>query len=95
MRLSLLVPFNLQNYLFGVTKVNFTGYALSTLVDILPGTLLFVWLGTIGASASDSPGAGVGTAQWIMLSLGLLATAAVITVVSLKVRQKLKEVGVK
>lgn len=34
MRLSPLVPLNLQNYLLGVTKVNFTSCALSTLVDI-------------------------------------------------------------
>ena len=44
---------------------------------------------------SANAGAGVGTAQWIMLSLGLLATAAVITMVSPKARQKLNEVGVK
>jgi uncharacterized membrane protein YdjX (TVP38/TMEM64 family) len=95
MRLSPLVPFNLQNYLFGVTKVDFVGYALSTLIAIMPGTLLFVWFGTIGASASDSAGADIGTAQWIMLGLGLLATVVVITVVSIKARQKLKEVGAK
>lgn len=92
-RLSPLVPFNLQNYLFGVTKVGFGGYALATLVGIVPGTILFVWLGTIGASAGA--GGEGGTAKWVLLGLGLAATAAVTIVVSVKAKQKLREAGVK
>ena len=37
MRLSPLVPFNLQNYFFGVTKLGFWPYLVTTFFGIMPG----------------------------------------------------------
>jgi len=48
LRLSPLVPFNVQNYLFGVTEVGFYPYLATTLVGIMPGSLLYVLLGALG-----------------------------------------------
>ena len=91
-RLSPLVPFSLQNYLFGATEVGFLGYFLATLFGIIPGTLVYVWLGTIGGSTGgDSAGPG----QWVLLALGLAATVIVSFVVGRKAQQKLAKVGVK
>jgi uncharacterized membrane protein YdjX (TVP38/TMEM64 family) len=42
LRLSPLVPFNLQNYFFGLTNINFWHYALATLVGIIPGAVLYL-----------------------------------------------------
>ena len=105
MRLSPLVPFNLQNYFFGVTKIGFWPYILTTFVGIMPGTLLFVWIGSLSAAASmglsgakGPGGAGadetVGTIKLVALVLGLIATIAVTILVSRKARQKLREAGV-
>ena len=60
MRLSPLVPFNLQNYFFGVTNIGFWPYLATTFFGIMPGTLLFVWLGSLGARAGrgDMPSDG-------------------------------------
>ena len=105
MRLSPLVPFNLQNSFFGVTKVGFWPYLATTFIGIMPGTLLFVWIGSLGAAAgmgysgmSNAGAAGadstVGLIKLAALALGLVATIAVTVLVSRKASQKLREAGV-
>ena len=39
LRLNPLVPFNLQNYFFGVTDIGFWPYAAATFFGIMPGAL--------------------------------------------------------
>ena len=45
MRLSLLVPFNVSNYIFGGSAVKLTDYLLGT-IGVLPIVLFFVYIGT-------------------------------------------------
>lgn len=100
MRLSPLVPFNLQNYFFGATKVGFWPYLVTSLFGIMPGTLLYVWIGSLGASAGlsgsapPSGGDGAGTIKLVALGAGLLATAVVTVIVSRKANQLLREAGI-
>ena len=88
LRLSPAVPFGLQNYLFGITKVGFWPYAAATLGGIVPGTALYVSFGALGqGSATGSSGAG----GWILFGLGVLATVAVTILVGRKVQATLRE----
>ena len=48
LRLSPVVPFNVQNYLFGITRIGFAQYALATAIGILPGASLFISIGAFG-----------------------------------------------
>jgi uncharacterized membrane protein YdjX (TVP38/TMEM64 family) len=89
LRLSPLVPFNLQNYLFGLTAVPFGSYVAATFVGIAPATAVFVAIGTLGEAALD-PGSG----KWALLGGGLLATVAAIVLVTRKARALLREAGV-
>jgi len=76
MRLSPFFPYNLLNYLFGLTRVGFLPYLLASWVGMLPGTVLYVYLGSAGrAVAGASPGPGVG-GEWdvIFWGVGLAAT---------------------
>lgn len=97
MRLSPLVPFNLQNYFFGVTKLGFWPYLVTTFFGIMPGTLLYVWIGSLGAAAGTGFGGGgdpnATLLKWIAFGVGLAATVAVTVMVSRKAAQKLKEAG--
>jgi len=57
LRLSPIIPFNALNYIMGVTAVSLTAYA-SSLLFILPGTVLYVFLGASAGSLSESENQG-------------------------------------
>ena len=83
-RLSPVFPFNLQNYLFGVTAIRFWPYCIASATFILPGTFLYVYLGYAGSEAAAAVG-GVGRADAVKLTLqlvGLLATLIVTVVIA-------------
>lgn len=90
LRLSPLVPFNLQNYFFGVTRVGFWPYVAATSVGIVPGAVLYVYLGVIGRTA----GQDAGPIKWAFIAAGLVATAVVAVVVGRKARAILNAKGV-
>lgn len=79
LRLSPAVPFNLQNYLYGVTSIKFWPCVLASAVFMIPGTLMYVYLGYVGGQGLEAAagGAGRSPAQWALLAVGLLATVAV------------------
>lgn len=85
MRLSPFVPFNAQNYVLGITDVRPGAFLVSTLLGMLPGTIVCVYLGVIGrAAGGDAP------EHWISLGLGLVATVAAVALTRRRVRAKLR-----
>jgi len=79
LRLSPAVPFNLQNYLYGVTPIGFWATVLTSWLTMLPGTILYVYVGYVSRESIE---AATGTTsvdygRWALLILGLLATAIV------------------
>lgn len=93
LRLTPLVPFNIQNYLLGVTDVGLLPYALGTFFGIMPGAALYVYLGAIGEAAARGGGGGI--AQTVFIGIGLIATVAVVVVIGRKAKAKLREAGIK
>lgn len=93
LRLSPVVPFNLQNYFFGVTDIQFWHYVAATFVGIMPGTALYVYLGAIGAAAGSGGSQG-GALKWTFFSIGLLATIVVTVLITRKAKARLDELGV-
>ncbi|WP_169977283.1 TVP38/TMEM64 family protein [Tautonia rosea] len=79
LRLSPAVPFNLLNYALGLTGVRFTTYVLSSLVGMVPGTVVISF---IGASASNERPAELGGRGWALLLLSALLTAAILAVIA-------------
>ncbi|HKY59622.1 MAG TPA: TVP38/TMEM64 family protein, partial [Gemmatimonadota bacterium] len=92
-RLSPLFPYNFLNYAYGLTGVRLRDYALGSWVGMLPGTLLYVVLGST-AQALTSLGMGHrqrGALEWIAFGVGLLATAAVTWLVARRATRILEE----
>ena len=92
-RLSPIFPFNLLNYAYGLTKVGFWQYALASWIGMLPGTVLFVYMGTAGRSLTDIA-AGEGQSNWatrIFLLVGLLVAIVVVFFVTRVARKALAD----
>jgi uncharacterized membrane protein YdjX (TVP38/TMEM64 family) len=84
MRLSPIVPFNLQNYALGVTAIPFLQYLTATLIGIVPGIAIYVYFGIFGKGLGDGPSA----LDWVLFGLGLLATIALAILVIRKTKTK-------
>ena len=85
LRLSPLIPFNLSNYLYGLTAVSFWPYLLASWVGMLPGTVLYVYLGVAGKASLEAAAGQGGGHDWMrmaFLAAGLVATIAVTWYVS-------------
>jgi uncharacterized membrane protein YdjX (TVP38/TMEM64 family) len=94
LRLSPAVPFNLQNYLYGLTAIRFWPCVLASAVAILPGTFMYVYFGYAGRASLNalSPAqAERGLAQWALLIVGLAATIAVTVYVTKLARKAIQE----
>ena len=64
------VPYNLLNYAYGLTGMNFTPYMIASMIGILPGTVVYINMGD-KAMDTSSP------AFW--LAVGLLVLLCVVT----------------
>jgi uncharacterized membrane protein YdjX (TVP38/TMEM64 family) len=91
LRLSPAVPFNLQNYLYGLTGIRFWPYVLTSWISMLPGTLLYIYLGYAGRVSLEAAAGGAAhwrsPAEWAMFGVGLLATIGLTFYVTRLVRE--------
>ncbi len=85
LRLSPVFPFSLSNYALGLTQVRFRDYALASWAGMLPGTLMYVYLGSLVTEvgqlfSGERPDSG----PWgnVLYSAGLLATVVVTVMVT-------------
>jgi uncharacterized membrane protein YdjX (TVP38/TMEM64 family)/rhodanese-related sulfurtransferase len=74
-RLVPLFPFNLSNYLLGLTRIPLHHYVLATLVCMAPGAVAYTWLGYAGRGALSGE---TGAVRYGLLALGLLAAIALL-----------------
>src|SRR5207248_7542704 len=81
LRLSPVIPFNLSNYFYGLTGVRFWPYVLASWIGMMPGTFLYVYIGTAGKAAVSAAAGGQamkhGWQYWTLMSVGLAATVVV------------------
>ena len=90
-RLSPIFPFNLLNYAFGLTKVGLRQYALASWVGMIPGTVMYVYLGSAARSLTEVATGQVqsGPAGRIFFWFGLAATIVVAVIVTRIARRAL------
>ena len=91
-RLSPVFPFVLLNYFLGLTAVRTGAYILANLIGMLPATFLFVYIGAAARDAiAGEADASTGFYQQILKYVGLLATIAVVVIVTRSARKALRE----
>lgn len=93
LRLSPLIPFNVSNYFYGITKVGFWPYVAASAVGMLPGTLLYVYLGAAGKAGLGGGEKPASTLQFVFFGVGLVATIGVTLWVSRIAKNALKKSG--
>ena len=78
-RLSPVFPFNLLNYAFGLTRVSFRDYLFASWIGMMPGTILYVYVGSLAGSLANlnAPGRSRTRTEWIIFAVGLAATVSV------------------
>ncbi len=83
-RLSPIFPFNLLNYSLGLTAVRFWTYVGVSWIGMIPGTVLYVYLGSIASDLASLLAGEVGASpvgNW-PLYVGLVATLILTVVIS-------------
>ena len=93
-RLSPAFPFSLLNLAYGLSDVSLRDYSLG-LIGILPGTVLFCGLGALAGDVArfgDVLGGQADAGTWALRVIGVLATLAVVWLVSKAARRALQDV---
>ena len=93
LRLSPVFPFTVLNYALGVTRVRLADYLIAS-IGMLPGTLAYVYYGTLAGAVAGAVGSTEGTntpGVWALRILGLAATVAVTTIVARTARRAIRE----
>ncbi len=82
-RFAPISPFNVVNFLFGLTKISVTPYTVGTLIGIIPGTMAYTWLGVTGVDA-------LGGGDWlpVMACLSVLAVLSLMPIFAQKYRRR-------
>jgi uncharacterized membrane protein YdjX (TVP38/TMEM64 family) len=92
-RLSPIFPFNLLNYAFGLTNVRLWQYVLASWIGMLPGTVMYVYVGSALKSLADvaagSPKGG--TPQTVFFVAGLVMTVVATVVITRVAKRALNE----
>ncbi len=92
-RLSPIFPFNLLNYGLGVTQVSLRDYCLASWIGMMPGTVMYVYLGSLAGNLATLGAGGqqASPVQWVIRIVGFIATVAVTVYVTKIARRALEE----
>ena len=90
LRLSPAMPFGAKGYVLGLSSVSFGSYIAGTLIGIIPGSFLYVYVGVAGALAFEGP---AGTAESVMLLAGLVITVLLVLFIGQRAQNHLRQTG--
>ena len=99
LRLSPIVPYNALNYCLGIMPLDFFPYMAGSFLGMMPGTLLYVYIGSTAASITDVASGNIRQTPlqqvlfWIGLGLTVLLTVAVTVLARRELRKELDKDG--
>jgi uncharacterized membrane protein YdjX (TVP38/TMEM64 family) len=90
-RLSPVLPFNLLNYALGLTRVSLRDYVVASWIGMIPGTVMYVYLGSLAGSLAElGAGRARSATEWALFLAGLAATVAMALVLTRIARRALQ-----
>jgi len=92
-RVALVIPFNMLNYAYGLTRVKTPVYAMATAVGMLPVIAMYVYLGTLARDIGQvlQGDAEIAAGTWWLAGIALLAIVMVVLIVRRAVDRALKQ----
>jgi len=84
-RFVVFIPFGLSNYLYGLTAISIIPYTVATCMAMLPGTIFYAYLGSIGRQ-----GLMTGTltgSDYVIIAVALVMKVSVISYVIRRVKR--------
>lgn len=92
-RLSPLIPFNVLNYILGLTKVSLKDYCLATWIGMLPATLAYTYAGSVTKDifAITTGASQKSTTDYVLLLIGLISTVVLVIFLTQKTKRILNE----
>jgi uncharacterized membrane protein YdjX (TVP38/TMEM64 family) len=91
LRLSPALPYNMSNYFYGLTAVKFTPYVLASWIGMLPGTVMYVYIGYIAKTASEEDGSA---GEKVFKAVGLVVTIIVTIMITKKAKASIAKYSV-
>lgn len=70
-------PYIFQNYAYGLTRVRFRHYALGSFIGLVPATLLFVYMGSLGRTGAQAVAGHASSLEMGLRGLGFVASILV------------------
>ncbi len=92
-RLSPVFPFVYVNYLFGLTAIPAATYLATTIVGMIPATIVYVALGASAGAAASGRAASWSTERLTMTIVGILAALAASLIVARIATRAVREAG--
>ncbi len=91
LRLSAIFPFMLLNYGLGLSKIRFRHYILASSIGMIPGTLLYVYLGSLaGKMVFQADHTHKTPIEWAFIAFGFSATLGIAVYSALIVKKALQ-----
>lgn len=92
-RLSLILPYNVLNYMYSITRISLVPYFFATLIGMLPAVALFVYLGSAAQNVEQifSDSRDTGPLGPVLLIGGLIAVIAASVIVQRTAAKALRE----
>lgn len=87
-RVSGIIPFGLQNYVLGTTRISFVPYLLASSVGCLPSILVYAGSGAFGSAALGQT--GTPPLRFALLGVAVLAGLTLVVVTGRKVRSRMR-----
>ncbi|KAL7502150.1 hypothetical protein ACHAWX_000473 [Stephanocyclus meneghinianus] len=91
LRLSPIIPFNAINYIGGITGVSLKDYSLA-LGGILPGTILFCFIGASAGNLSESQDRKNGPATIAAVVVGIILSLIAVYVMSTQAKKEFNKI---
>jgi uncharacterized membrane protein YdjX (TVP38/TMEM64 family) len=92
-RLIMVLPFPALNYSHGLTDVRLRDYVLGTMIGMVPGILLFVYLGTLASDVADIVNGRVTLegGEWVAVIAAVAAVLVVAAAIVVVARKALRD----